>query len=170
MGATPVWVRQGFNSKEEQRQYRRSEYGTNSRRQQPRGKDFNRPRVWSEQEETEVLSFIDTFMLALDREAGREGSHARDAHQAFLYEEGEVVELSLGGETHTVKIAQRWSASDRLRYRLKFASGMTAMVTQAQLGKIIRKPVDTLVTLLMPAPIIVWTPPCTAIVLYTGAA
>lgn len=133
----PAWKRAGFDSAEEARQYRRSQYGTNSRRQQPKTRDWHHARVWTDAQETHVESFIDWVLEAVDRNCGREGLYPRDEHEAFVYEVGQTLDITLDDKCYAIKIMDRYSAVGRLRYRVKFPDGMTDMLTQAQLRKVV---------------------------------
>jgi hypothetical protein len=131
--AAPKWARQGFDSPDAARQHRRSEYGTNSNRQQPRTQVYDRVPV----KEADI-NLIDPIIDAIDQLAGRESAHAYDGGQQHVYgsDESLVIRLTDGVE-YEVTVTAAFSVFNRLRYRIRFANGLSLALTQAQLLKVV---------------------------------
>lgn len=133
---TPAWQRQGFDSPEEARQYRRSAYGTNTSRQRAQRPDVlvtNAPK----KADIDVMS---PLWEALDKEAGRESAHALDGHLQHDYADGDHLTISLNSIRYHVQIMAAFNVFGRLRYRIQFADGtakgLCMALTQAQLRSI----------------------------------
>lgn len=141
VGKLPAYQRRGFQSRAEERQYKRFERGTRSDKQRSNAGDYADSSSRFEQAVyigDQAAEAVNPIYERLDRLAGSEGKYDHDGKELHRYTVGTSLCTKLHGQA--VKVLERWNVFDRLRYRIQFVDGQTIALTQAQLISVLDAP------------------------------
>lgn len=90
----------------------------------------------------ERADFIEAVFAAVVREAGSEYDSPKDAEsEPFCYAVKERLLIRVSAVEHIVIVSSAYAALGRLRYRIEFPNGCELAVTQAQLLRLVIRPV-----------------------------